>query len=172
MVVLARQGDDVAFGELVRRRQRTVRDLLRRLSGNATVADDLAQDTFIHAWKNLARLRAPGAFGGWLRQIAVTTWLQHARRVEILMDVGEYEVASDLMPQMALKLDIEDALARLRPPERLCVTLAYAEGMSHREIATVTDLPLGTVKTHVARGATKLRKWLEGDTVKQSRELS
>ena len=44
--------------------------------------------------------------------------------------------------------------------------------VGRREIATVTDLPLGTVKTYVARGATKLRKWLEGDTVKQSRELS
>ena len=157
LVVLARQGDDVAFDELVRRHERRLRDLLTRLSGNAAVADELAQDAFVRAWKKLADIRNPGALGGWLRQIAVTTWLQHARRAEVSLVDADQEPESPVMPQPALKLEIEEALARLRPPERLCVTLAYAEGMSHAEIAKATGFPLGTAKTHVARGATKLR---------------
>ena len=65
--------------ELVRRRHRAVRGLLGRVSGDPTLGDDLAQEAFMHAWKNLRQLRAPAAFGPWLRQIAVNVWLQHAR---------------------------------------------------------------------------------------------
>jgi len=62
-------------------------------------------------------------------------------------------------------MDLETALDQLRPAQRMCVVLAYAEGMSHAEIAAVTGLPLGTVKSHVARAAARLRHWLERDTV-------
>jgi len=57
-------------------------------------------------------------------------------------------------------LDLDAALAQLTPDARLCVVLAYNEGLSHPEIATVTGLPLGTVKTHIARGAARLRETL------------
>ena len=63
-----------AFAELVRRRQATVRGLLRKLSRDAALADDLAQETFVQAWRTLAQLRNAGAFGGWLKQVAVRVW--------------------------------------------------------------------------------------------------
>ena len=86
------------------------------------------------------------------------------------MEVSEDQVEpAGTVPQVALRLDLEQALAKLRAAERLCVTLAYAEGMSHSEIARATGLPLGTAKSHVTRGASKLRRWLEGDTVHSSR---
>ena len=85
-------------------------------------------------------------------------------------DDEEYQrEATAMVSDPTLSIDLEQALAKLRPPERLCVTLAYAEGMSHREIASVTGLPLGTAKTHVSRGATKSRRWLGDGTVKSSR---
>jgi RNA polymerase sigma-70 factor (ECF subfamily) len=80
VVALAMSGDDGAFGELVRRRQKRVRDLLRRLCGNHALADDLAQQTFVQAWRGIRALRDPGAFGGWLKRVAVNAWLAEARR--------------------------------------------------------------------------------------------
>lgn len=170
LVVLAQAGSDAAFEELVRRRHRTVRGLLGRVSGDPALGDDLAQEAFMHAWKNLRQLRAPAAFGPWLRQIALNTWLQHARRVRIPMDdLAREEMAADSdAPDVTRRVDLERALAKLRPPERLCVVLAYAEGMSHGEIARATGMPLGTVKSHISRGAARLRGWLVGDTVNQS----
>lgn len=171
-VVLAQAGSDAAFEELVRRRQGAVRRLLGQVSGDPALGDDLAQETFMHAWKHLRRLREPGAFGSWLRQIAVHIWLQHARRVRIPMDaLAEDEPAAGTgAPDVTQRVDLERALARLKPSERLCVVLAYAEGLSHGEIAQVTRMPLGTVKSHIARGARRLRAWLDGAGVNEATE--
>jgi RNA polymerase sigma factor (sigma-70 family) len=133
---------------------------LRRLSRDSSLADDLAQDAFLQAWRQLARLRAHGAFGGWLRQIAITTWLQHARKSELLLEL-QNDIASD-SPSAAVSvaLDLDSALARLAPNARLCVVLSYHEEMSHAEIAAATGLPLGTIKSHILRGGTQLRELL------------
>jgi len=64
------------------------------------------------------------------------------------------------VPKTAERMDLDAALARLPAQVRLCVVLAYSEGMSHSEISQSTDLPLGTVKSHIARGAARLREWL------------
>jgi RNA polymerase sigma-70 factor (ECF subfamily) len=156
-------GDDVAFGELVRRRQKRVRDMLRRLCGNHALADDLAQKTFVQAWRGIRALRDPGAFGGWLKRVAVNAWLAESRRVPAPIDddPDAFLVAADPAPSPergAGGIDLERALARLGPAERLCVVLAHGEGMTHAEIAEATGLPLGTVKSHVLRGSDKLRR--------------
>ena len=162
VVALAAAGDDLAFEELVRRRQSSLRGMLRRFCGNAALADDLAQQVFIQAWSRLATLRAPGAFGGWLKQIAVNTWLAHLRRQppesRFAASAGElHGVEQD----PALALDLDSLLRRLNPDERVAVVLAYAEGLTHPEIAAATGWPLGTAKSHVQRGAARLRDWLE-----------
>jgi DNA-directed RNA polymerase specialized sigma24 family protein len=79
VVVLAMNGDDVAFGELVCRRRDAIRHLFRRLTRDPALADDLAQQAFVLAWKSMRTLRSPAAFGAWLRKLAVNCWLQHAR---------------------------------------------------------------------------------------------
>ena len=165
LVVLARQGHDGAFTELVRRRQRALRGLLARLSNDVSLADDLAQETFLQAWQKLALLRTPESFGAWLRQIAINVWLQHARRKRLLTDRIEDSNLDDYVSGSAGqfpgdRLDLEIALDRLSPPQRLCVVLAYQEGMSHAEIADATRLPLGTVKSHITRATSRLREWL------------
>jgi RNA polymerase sigma-70 factor (ECF subfamily) len=163
VVALAMSGDDGAFAELVRRRQKRVRDMLRRLCGNHALADDLAQKTFVQAWRGIRTLRDPGAFGGWLKRVAVNAWLGEARRVPAPIDDDEDALlaAADPAPspeRSAGGIDLERALARLGPAERLCVVLAHGEGMTHAEIAEATRLPLGTVKSHVLRGSDKLRR--------------
>jgi RNA polymerase sigma-70 factor (ECF subfamily) len=163
VVALAVSGDDGAFAELVRRRQKRVRDLLRRLCGNHALADDLAQKTFVEAWRGIRTLRDPGAFGGWLKRVAVNAWLAEARRVPAPIDDDEDALLAVADPapspeRSAGGIDLERALARLSPGERLCVVLAHGEGMTHAEIAEATRLPLGTVKSHVLRGSEKLKR--------------
>jgi RNA polymerase sigma-70 factor (ECF subfamily) len=165
VVVRAMAGDDGAFSELVLRRQKCVRDLLRRLCGDHALADDLAQTAFVQAWRSLGGLRDPGAFGGWLKRVAVNVWLAEARRAALVFDDDDEALAElpDPAPdpeRAAGRLDLERALAELKPAERLCVVLAHGEGMTHPEIAEAAELPLGTVKSHVLRGTEKLKRIL------------
>lgn len=161
IVALAATGDDAAFQMLVQRRQAWMLGLMRRLSGDAALAEDLAQQAFVQAWRTIRALRSPAAFGGWLRQVAVNVWLQEARRRRLLTDSLE-TVAEHALGHSELRehLDLNRALSRLGAAERLCVVLNYAEGLSHAEVAAAVGLPLGTVKSHVSRGAAKLRQLL------------
>jgi RNA polymerase sigma-70 factor (ECF subfamily) len=163
VVALAMNGDAAAFSELVRRRQSALRNLLRRLSRDATLADDLAQQTFLKAWRALPQLRSVGAFGAWLRRLALNTWLEHVRAAPppaVAMSAEELATVPGCAASAAAQLDLDRALAHLAPQERLCVVLAYSEGMSHGEISSATALPLGTVKSHVRRGSERLRALL------------
>jgi RNA polymerase sigma-70 factor, ECF subfamily len=159
VVALAMNGDDSAFGELVRRRQDAIRQLLRRLTRDAALADDLAQQSFMQAWKSIRGLKSPAAFGAWLRKLAINSWLQHARVRRLELTLGE-EALLDV-PAVTERLDLDAALSTLPPAARLCVVLAYSEGMSHSEIVDATAIPLGTVKSHITRGAARLRELLQ-----------
>ena len=80
VVALAMNGDDAAFAELVRRRQSGLRNLLRRLSRDSALADDLAQVVLLKAWRALPwKLRSVSAFGAWLRRLTVNVWLEHVQ---------------------------------------------------------------------------------------------
>jgi RNA polymerase sigma-70 factor, ECF subfamily len=162
VVALAMNGDDAAYGELVRRRQDAIRHLLRRLTRDPALADDLAQRAFVLAWKSIRTLKSPGAFGAWLRKLAVNCWLQHARIKRHEGALADESLLDGPAPsKVAERLDLDAALATLPPHARLCVVLAYSEGMSHAEISESTAIPLGTVKSHIARGAAHLRKLLQ-----------
>jgi RNA polymerase sigma-70 factor (ECF subfamily) len=159
VVALAMGGDRQAFTELVWRRQSWLRNLLRRLCRDPALADDLAQQVFLKAWRALPQLRAPAAFGGWLRRLAINAWLGEVRAAapeEPLSRPEDFE-ATVFAPAAAEQVDLDRALAKLTRTERLCVVLAYSEEMSHGEISAATALPLGTVKSHVRRGAQRLR---------------
>jgi len=170
VVALAMNGDAAAFSELVRRRQSGLRNLLRRLSRDPALADDLAQQAFLKAWRALPKLRSVGAFGAWLRRLAVNTWLEHVRGAPPLADGDPDELAGlAALSGAEEQLDLDRALAQISPEERLCVVLAYHEGLSHAEISAATALPLGTVKSHIRRGGERLRALLDGyETVKES----
>ena len=153
----AAPGDVAAFGALVRQHQSAVRGFLRRLTrGNHALADDLAQDTFLEAHRKIAQFQGHGSFTGWLYAIAWSRFLMEnrKRKLEPLDDMDE-RVAPECDP--AIKLDLEKAMAMLRAPERSALTLCFALGMPHEEAATVMGVPLGTLKSHVARGREKLK---------------
>jgi len=161
IVSLARDGDRSAFEELVRRRQSSIRNLMRRFSGDASLADDLAQQAFLKLWTNIKTLKNVDAFGGWLKQIALSIWLQYLRKQDALRDADEYEGTESVVSDNPGKtMDLDSALTELAPVVRSCVVLSYHEGMSHEEISTAMKMPLGTVKSHIRRGTNKLRQLL------------
>jgi RNA polymerase sigma-70 factor, ECF subfamily len=161
VVALACAGDQPAFEELVRRRQSSIRNLLRSLCRQAALADDLAQETFLQAWLHIGSLRVPDAFAGWLRKLAINSWRQHLRREGIFGKLAEVEPGDVVSTSSTTEtLDLNAALGALAPNVRLCIVLSYHEGMSHGEIASATQLPLGTVKSHIARGTVLLRELL------------
>lgn len=155
--------DTAAFGELVRRHQSHVRNFLRKLSGDYTLADDLAQDSFIHAWEKLQTYSGRGSFIGWLLKVAYTTFLQSKRKskryAEIIHSAGhvaDQESRSQVLPDDEIT-DLEKFLAVLTEEERAIMVMSYACGLSHREIGDATDLPVGTVKSVIFRGKEKIR---------------
>ena len=162
VLALAIGGDAAAFSELVRRRQSWLRNLLRRLCRDPALADDLAQQAFLQAWRSLRTLRSANAFGAWLRRLAINTWRAHMRvgTVALTEDAEVDEPPSADSGMSGEQVDLDRALSRLSGDERLCIVLAYSEGMSHSEISEATGLPLGTVKSHIKRGAERLRTLL------------
>lgn len=165
--------DRHAFSELVRRHQSAVRATLRRLTaGNHALADDLAQDTFMLAFRNLGSFRQEAKFSTWLYRIATNAWLADARkRKEELLGDRDADVADDDggdapdeasgVPDPAravtLSVDMQRAMAVLSEAERAAIVQCYHNDLSHEEAAQVLNCPVGTVKTHILRAKQKLK---------------
>jgi RNA polymerase sigma factor (sigma-70 family) len=156
--------DQHAFGELVRRHQSSVRGLLRQLTRtDLALADDLAQEAFLRAYKNIRRFRGEAKFSTWLYRIAYNCFREDARRRKELVGIDEAHWQSEVDPQTAdpaLRHDLMHALSLLPLRERTVVLLCCQNGLSHEEAARVLGIPLGTVKTNVLRGREKLRRAL------------
>ena len=155
--------DQAAFRWLVERHQGAIRGFLRRLlAGDHGTADDLAQDTFMLAYRKLHTLKSGKSLSSWLHSIAYRQFLQHGRKYARQQVMAEPpEPGHD--PRQAVDAEIlaPRLMALVSEPERACLTLAYAAGMSHPEISDVTGFALGTVKSHITRGKRKLQEWLE-----------
>jgi RNA polymerase sigma factor (sigma-70 family) len=156
--------DQHAFGELVRRHQSSVRGLLRQLTrSDLALADDLAQEAFVRAYKNIRSFRGEARFSTWLYRIAYNCFRENARRRKELVGIDETKWQSELDPQTVdagLRHDIMQALNLLPLHERTAVVLCCQNGLSHDEAARVLEIPLGTVKTNVLRGREKLKRTL------------
>ena len=156
--------DRHAFGALVMRHQSAVRTFLRHLTrGDAALADDLAQETFIAAHKNLRRFRGGSQFSTWLLGIAHNHWRNARRRQRdhAPLDPDIEDLATPSTSRTTdLQHDLAQALLSLSSEEQLALHLGYQQGKSHSEIAALLEWPLGTVKTHLNRGKEKLRHLL------------
>ena len=137
-----------------------LRALLRRLAGEA--GDDLAQETFLAAWRSASSWRGESSYFTWLARIGWRQFLSHqrsAKQTAVLSEIPESAVES----QSELKAQLEQALSRLPPRERMAALLCFAEGHSHSEAALVMNLPLGTLKSLLARARQQLIHCLESD---------
>lgn len=151
---------ETAFGLLMREHQSALRGFLRRLTrGDRALADDLAQETFLEAYRKLAQFRGD-SFAGWLYAIAWSRFLMEMRRRK--PQTLEDDITLPGRPEQAsiVKLDLEKAFALLPSGERAALTLCFAFGMTNEEAANVLNMPLGTVKSHIARGREKLKTLL------------
>lgn len=163
----AAKGEAAAFETLVRRHQATVRGLTRRLAKRPVQADDIAQAAFMTAWRKIGSY-AGGSFKAWLCQIAYREFLQANRKIkpETEFDESAHIIAFDTSAaRMADRIDLDRALGDLPESQRVCVVMCVAAGLSHSEAARATGWPIGTVKSHVTRGITALRKHLATENV-------
>jgi RNA polymerase sigma factor (sigma-70 family) len=166
--------DRAAFELLVRRYQSPIRNFLRRLARNdATRADDLAQETFIKLYASIGTYRAQAKFGTWLYRIAYNTFLNDRRgRVEeTQFEEAHHSPARDMALSASnevdvdnalrhLKVDVDNALRHLTDRQRAVFDLYYSKGMTHEEVASALELPLGTIKSDLSRGIDRLRRVL------------
>jgi RNA polymerase sigma-70 factor (ECF subfamily) len=161
LVSLSRTGNRDAFAEIVTRRQVWIRNLMRRCSGDAVLADDLSQQVFMQAWHKIHQLQDANRFGPWLKRMAINMWLQHQRRNDALRGADElFDADSASRETPGVAMDLDQALGTLLRDVRLCIVLSYHEQMTHKEIATQTGIPLGTVKSHIRRGTRQLQERL------------
>lgn len=162
-VLLAIAGSDAAFGELVRAHQGALIALLTRVCGNRAAAEDVAQTAFVKAWRNIRSLRDARLFRSWLRRIAMRAAIDAARGRDQDSELDEELGGEHAAVRADARLDLDAALAQLSVAQRAAVLLSYGEGLSHGEIADELGMPVGTVKSHVARGAQALRRLLSDE---------
>lgn len=162
LVRRAAQGDLAAFAALVREHEATLRRFTRRLAGDD--GDDIAQDTLLAAWAALGQWRGEGSFSSWLRTIATRRFLDRRRAAASrailapLAAIGDHGYNQGIEQRLA----IDRALAMLGPRERAAAVIVFGEGHSHGEAAAMLGLPLGTLKSLVARARVALIPLLEG----------
>ena len=160
---VAISGNRRAFDELVRRYQSPVRRFfLHQTLGDSQLSDDLAQDTFLKAYTNIASFRGLASFQTWIMRIAYNVFYDYTRKRQLA--VSDWQLAESQQPtansQQPLKMDIYAALALLKPDERTCITLQLIDGYDIAGIAKITGLKEGTVKSHLSRGKEKLANYL------------
>ena len=170
---VAISGNRRAFDELVRRYQSPVRRFfLHQTLGDSQLSDDLAQDTFIKAYTNIASFRGLASFQTWIMRIAYNVFYDYKRKTHSrplpMMEGSDYTLEQGHSAPLTnregrgvgLKMDIYAALALLKPDERTCITLQLIDGYDIAAIAKITQIKEGTVKSHLSRGKEKLANYL------------
>ena len=156
--------DRQAFGRLVVKYQSPIRRFfIHQTSGDEHLIDDLAQETFIKAYTHLSTFRGTAAFSSWLYRIACNVFYDYVRRQRPTADIdsGEAMRMSAQGSTPGLGADIGLAMRCLSDRERVCITLQLVDGYPINEIAEITGMTEGTVKSHLFRGKQKLTEYLK-----------
>ena len=165
-ILACQAGDRSAFDRLVERHQREIYRLCFRYVNNHEDASDLAQDSFVKAYKAIGRFRGDSAFSTWLYRIAVNTCLNFraARRVaqeelsETLADPGTPVVQR--MQERERSQQVRDAVSRLPEKQRATLILKIYHDLTHEEVAGILGSSVGTVKANLFHAVGNLRKML------------
>ncbi len=161
-------GSERAFNRLIDRHQQAVRNFLRGIAARED-ADDIAQETFLAAWTQARSFRGGSSVRSWLFSIAWRKakdtqrwWFRRRKRDTAWHDAEAPASAEDAArPERAA---LQRALSSLSADQRAAVMMCLAHGFTHAEAAEALDIPLGTIKSHVARGREKLRQALGDQT--------
>jgi len=137
-----------------------------RYAGNVEDANDLLQEGFIKVYINLSKFRSEGSFEGWIRKIFVNTSIEHFRRKTQLYNITEAQENTiedadiNALNKLAVK-DIIQLINELSPGYKTVFNLYVVEGYSHKEIAAMLGITIGTSKSQLARAKSVLKKSLE-----------
>lgn len=166
LVTRAAAGDVQAFEELYRDHVGRVYALCLRMTGDAQLAEELVQESFVRAWQKLRTFRGESAFATWLHRLAVNVVLAHLRgagRRERRDGGAAVEGLAELQapaPNPAAAIDLERAIGTLPGGLRTVFVLHDVEGFRHREISRLTGIAVGTSKAQLHRARRLLRKAL------------
>lgn len=189
LVARVQRGDKRAFDLLVLKYQRKIMRLLSRMVYDPAEVEDVAQETFIKAYRALAQFRGESAFYTWLYRIAINTarnWQASAKRrpsttsnieneegetfdqIDNLTDISTPE---SVMVSRQIAETINEAIAALPEELRTAIVLREIEGMSYEDIAESMGCPIGTVRSRIFRArdaiATRLRPILENEDLER-----
>lgn len=172
LVVLALDGDSVAFETLFKRYREEIYSLcMGRTSGNKEDTNDLVQETFVKVYLNLAKYDPKYTFGQWIYTIARNTFLDYVRRrrdnlsIESLVSAPSLAPTSDDEPDQHIineqhSVQIERCMAALPDKYRQMAEMRFVRELSYEEIASQMSLPIGTVKTQIHRARERLCKMI------------
>jgi RNA polymerase sigma-70 factor (ECF subfamily) len=183
LIARSQSGDVNAFNQLVLHYQQTVYNVILRMLGDRDTAADVAQETFIAAYRAIQSFRGGSSFRAWLLRIATNQACDHWRRtnrhpvdsLDSIMDEGELHgiglpgtlVATEqaanpeeFLLNQELQVLIQKGLQELPLDQRVAVVLCDVQGLSYEEIAASTQTSLGTVRSRIARGRARLRNYL------------
>ena len=169
LVERARRGDRRAFEQLVERHQHRLLTLAARTLGSADEAADAVQEAFIRAWLGLPRFRGGSLFSTWLYRIGLNAAHDQRlkRRTEPLDEVREPADPQDSFLVSELSSALQAALDQLEDDYRVAVVLYDVLGCSYTEIAELTDVAEGTVKSRIFRGRSRLAELLGTRTAEE-----
>lgn len=157
-------GDDSAFESLTRRHEDRIFALAFRMTGNRADALDATQDAFIAAFRNARSFKGAAAFSTWLYRIGINTCTDLLRRRKRLVPTEEIEPVGNptrVEETVSLRLDLARALEQLTPDHREAVLMHDLGGLPYEDIAALTGVQLGTVKSRISRGRKHLAELLE-----------
>jgi RNA polymerase sigma factor (sigma-70 family) len=169
LVESARNGDSAAFEKLYRSNRDRIYALSWRIcGGDATLAEDLLQESFIRAWQKLGSFRGESRFGTWLHRLSANVALSD-RRIR-LRRVGREAPMDEVVERTAIgardvvadkRMDLEKAIARLPERARTVLVLYDIEGYRHAEIAEMTGMAVGSSKAQLHRARKLIREVLD-----------
>jgi RNA polymerase sigma-70 factor (ECF subfamily) len=179
LLQLVAQRNLAAYEMLYRRHAQVMFNLITRIVRDSATAEDLLQDVFWQIWENANQYRGSGAALAWMMRVARNRALDHLRRqrvrppvvsddaeeVEGIADAATTEEAVEIQMRRA---QVQRALEAIPEDQRVCLELAYFEGLSQREIAEQTNLAVGTIKSRIRIGLEKVERLLRGSGVRDT----
>lgn len=164
LIAQAQNGSHNAFSQLVIMHNQGLRLFLRRFCNSPEHCEDIAQETFFKAWKNIKKMRGDASFKTWLYTIAINEMKIHHRKNNKYNKVDNFDENlkyNSPNENIDAKLDIDKLFCHLSKDEAMVIALNFGEGFSHSQISQALNMPLGTVKSHALRGREKAIKFFK-----------